>query len=334
MSEFVNLDQGSDQGFVQSNNYFGDGSPTLSSLQVDKSLCNSGPVCSEQTAQAEDDYSLSGADEMEMAQVMDALFEQTDAPTDTPDMNQDSTSEDDKKSRRQNPPDHGSDQTDLGDVAAEPDLLDEDVDWDLVTASISESALTPAVLCDAEPVRPAATLSPKSTPIVRPPFPASIRDRSVVVGLSTTVSMRTCFRVGELFNTHAKCAREKQDVVLELFARVTYSSRESVARTQHFQMRDLYTDRQPFLSGVFKDWKSGGYIDDQTKALIGHGGKDKLCRCLCKLVDDMKTATSRSAQILSIRETTWDEVHEVLRVASRDAGSENNVRNEVTSSAS
>ncbi|KAF6814207.1 hypothetical protein CMUS01_12695 [Colletotrichum musicola] len=198
---------------------------------------------------------------------------------------------------------------------------------------MSKSTPTPAVTCDAEPTTSATTLSPNSTPIVRPPFPACIRDRSVVVGLSTTVLMRTCFRVGELLNTHAKCAREKQDVVMELFARVAYSSRESAAKTQHFQLRDLYTDHQPFLSGVFKDWKSGSSIDEETKALTGHGGKDKLCRCVCKMTDDKKTATGRSAQILSIRETTWDEVHEALRIVSRDAGSENGARDDMTSSA-
>ncbi|KAF6809240.1 hypothetical protein CSOJ01_07023 [Colletotrichum sojae] len=332
MSQFVDLDQGSDSGFVLSNDG-GAGSPSLSSPQAEKPPCDSGPGHSEETAPVEDDYSLDGSDEMEMAQMMDALVEKAAPPSEAPNTDGDSKSADGQEPHTPQEPVHRSDRTDPGDIAAEPDLLDEDVDWDLVTASMGNSTTTPAVTCDAEPTTPAAALSPYSTPIVRHPFPANIRDRSVVVGLSTTVLMRTCFRVGELLNTYAKCAREKQDVVMELFARVTYSCRESAARTQHFQLRDLYTDRQPFLSGVFKDWKSGGSIDEQTKALTGHGGKDKLCRCVCKMADDKKTATGRSAQILSIRETTWDEIHEALRILSRDAGSENGVREDVASSA-
>ncbi|GJD02180.1 hypothetical protein ColKHC_11005 [Colletotrichum higginsianum] len=64
--------------------------------------------------------------------------------------------------------------------------------------------------------------------------------------------MRICFRIGEMLNAFTKCARERQDVVLELFARVNYSSRELSARVQHFQLRDLFTDRQPFLGGTLK----------------------------------------------------------------------------------
>ncbi|KAK2006340.1 hypothetical protein LZ32DRAFT_102199 [Colletotrichum eremochloae] len=205
----------------------------------------------------------------------------------------------------------------------EPDFLDEDIDWDIVTACAMNATANPKAKVPVDHVSMQETSAPSSaTPIIRPPFPPKVRDRSVVVGLSSTTMMRTCFRIGELLNAHTKCTREKQDVVLELFARVRHSSRESTARVQHFQLRDLFTDKQPYLSGVFRDWKLNSSLDHHSKSFLGPSGENKLCRCVCKL-SDTKTATiGRSAMILSIRETAWDKIFWALRIVARDAPSD------------
>ncbi|EFQ36185.1 uncharacterized protein GLRG_11326 [Colletotrichum graminicola M1.001] len=205
----------------------------------------------------------------------------------------------------------------------EPDFLDEDIDWDTFTACEKDATRSPetGMLVDAASMQ--ETSSPSSpTPIIRPPVPPKMRDRSVVVGLSSTTMMRTCFRIGELLNAHAKCTRDKQDVVLELFARVRYSIRETTTRVQHFDLRDLFTDRQPFLSGTFREWKLNSSLDHDSRSFLGLSGQNKLCRCVCKLSNARETTIGRSAMILSIRETTWDEIFWALRIVARDAPSD------------
>ncbi|OLN85136.1 hypothetical protein CCHL11_06323 [Colletotrichum chlorophyti] len=203
----------------------------------------------------------------------------------------------------------------------EPDLLDDDVDWDIVTACAQNATPTPVAKSGfSDFPRPATSSIP--APFVRPPFPTKTRDRSMVVGLSSKTMMRTCFRIGELLNAHTQSVRDKQDIVVELFARVSYSSRETITKTQHVQFWDLFTDRQPYLNGIFRGWKNGGPADGQSKTFLGPSGNNTLCRCICKLLYDKKATIGRSASILSIRETTWDEVHWALRIVTRDAVSE------------
>ncbi|TIC97487.1 hypothetical protein CH35J_006617 [Colletotrichum higginsianum] len=204
-----------------------------------------------------DMYSLGGIDEDEMNQLLAtaAVAKAAQVPPSSVvhKMDQDSRSAESFDSQLQ----FSSPATSPGGTSksefSEPDLLDEDVDWNLVTACADEAAPSSRTKSLGEDSRPQTTSAPSDpAPFVRPSFPVKVRDRSVVVGLSSATMMRTCFRIGEMLNAFAKCAREKQDVVLELFARVNYSSRELSARVQHFQLRDLFTDRQPFLGGTLK----------------------------------------------------------------------------------
>ncbi|OBR03478.1 Sequence orphan [Colletotrichum higginsianum IMI 349063] len=106
--------------------------------------------------------------------------------------------------------------------------------------------------------------------------------------------MRICFRIGEMLNAFTKCARERQDVVLELFAR--------------------------WLGSVVDGHSS--VVDGHSSAFLGPSGKNKLCRCVCRLSYDSKAAIGRTASILSIRETDWDEIQWALRMVARDAASD------------
>ncbi|KAK1636969.1 hypothetical protein BDP81DRAFT_216550 [Colletotrichum phormii] len=351
MNKYVNLDKVGGEGFVPvkelPGEYHGDASETLSNvdedpgkpfpeLDVDRLAQSSSR--SEETI--EDDYDLEGFDEEELIQLLEGTGDKPPclAPSSViqkMDCDSRSASSFDSKLQFSEPDTSTSAISPKADLA-EPNLLDEDVDWDLVT----ECAATAA---DASPNQKSGSSidsNPKEAqkeclspaPFVRPPFPDKMRDRSVVVGLSSAMMMRTCFRIGELLNAQAKCSREKQDVFFELFARVIYSNRENVARVQHLQLRDLFTERQPFLSGVFKGWKSGGPVDDQSKVFLGPDGKNKLCRCVCKVSEDKKAAIGRSATILSIRETTWDEVQWAMRIVARDATSYDDVDTEVKES--
>ncbi|KAJ0338727.1 hypothetical protein KNSL1_012306 [Colletotrichum chrysophilum] len=344
MDEFVDLDggvQGLDDTVKALDGHHDSESQELSSQHIEQASSELVPAPSEdapaEDAPAEDvppledDYGLDDSDDEAMIQLVEASG---DTPSRLPPSSVTQRTDSDSRSARsydsrlQHSTPAESQHAHLKNTYEQPDLLDEDVDWDLVTACATKATTTPAEAKHTGVVSPNPSASSSMTPITRPPFPKKTRDRSVVVGLSTTITLRTCFRIGELLNAHTKCARDKQDVVMELFARIRNSSRESTSKTQHFELKDLFTDRKPFLYGAFKEWKSGGLVDSQTQALVGRDWKDKLCRCICKLVEDKKSPIGRSAQILSISETTWDDVHFALRIVTRDPGSDDGTQDE------
>ncbi|TDZ24582.1 hypothetical protein Cob_v002278 [Colletotrichum orbiculare MAFF 240422] len=85
---------------------------------------------------------------------------------------------------------------------AEPDLLDDDVDWDLVTQCVTKVTANDKKSDAADGDSTSSTLAP----FTRPPFPA-----------------------------------------------------------KHFQLRDLFSDNQPYLTGTFKDWRNGSCADAQSR---------------------------------------------------------------------
>lgn len=95
------------------------------------------------------------------------------------------------------------------------------------------------------------------TPLVRSPFPKPLRDRSPILGLSSTGVLRTCFRIGEALNAASLAHRTGKDVIIELYARVTSSSRQQEGYKQYFQFADLFhSERPPFLDGTYELWKN------------------------------------------------------------------------------
>ncbi|KAI4871107.1 hypothetical protein F4820DRAFT_401485 [Hypoxylon rubiginosum] len=161
-----------------------------------------------------------------------------------------------------------------------------------------------------------------SKPFSRPSFPEKVRDRPVVTGLSSNAMLRTCFRMGEMINQAVRCLTHGQEVVFELFARVTYSSRESLAKTQHFQFVDLFKDQQPYPGGTLTNWRAGGQLDRQSMAFLDKGKKRKVCRCLCKPRRDSKTEVGFTLIILAIREADWTQVEWAKKVVCGDSKSD------------
>ncbi|KAK2020605.1 hypothetical protein LX32DRAFT_733931 [Colletotrichum zoysiae] len=338
MDDFVNLDTIADQGFIPSNgplvchHQCATQTPSESHakpfphLDVEnlKQAVQDGETTMEDDTL--DEYSIDGSDIEDMVMLLASADASPSKPSPSPlhqniDQAPMSTGSFDPKF-------HSSCSEASHDEASrinfsEPDFLDEDIDWDTVAACAKHTTSSPKtkILAEAASMQE-ATSPPGPTPITRPPFPRKMRDRSVVVGLSSMTVIRTCFRIGELLNTHAKCTREKQDVVLELFARVGHSSRETTARVQHFKLLDLFTDRQPFLSGALRNWKLNSSLDHHTRCFLGPSGENKLCRCVCRLSNSKETTIGRTAIILSIREMDWDEIYWALRVVARDAPSD------------
>ena len=80
-------------------------------------------------------------------------------------------------------------------------------------------------------------------PFARPPFPKPIRDRSPILGLTNRAVLRTCFRIGEALNAAAVASRTNTDAVIELYARIIHSERETdKGFKQFFQFADLFTE--------------------------------------------------------------------------------------------
>ncbi|PMD18830.1 hypothetical protein NA56DRAFT_221817 [Hyaloscypha hepaticicola] len=154
-------------------------------------------------------------------------------------------------------------------------------------------------------------------PFARPDFPILARDRSPVTGVSALTFLRVCFRIGELFKEGARCEALKQDAVIELFARVTFSSREAGTNKQHFQFADLWHDRPPFPNGVLFNYRTSGLVESESKALLG-ADEGTLARCLGRLKRDSKSETGWMLHIANIRMTDWEEIKWTKRIVSAD----------------
>jgi hypothetical protein len=150
-------------------------------------------------------------------------------------------------------------------------------------------------------------------PFARPDFPALVLDRSPVVGFSAQTYLRTCFRIGEMFKEGVRCGSLAQDAVIELFARVVFSSRETGSTKQHFQFADLWHDRPPYPNGLLADYKTTRLAESESKVFLGESGK--MARCLGRFKRDVKSSV-RVLHIINIRETDWEEIRWTKEIVS------------------
>jgi hypothetical protein len=150
-------------------------------------------------------------------------------------------------------------------------------------------------------------------PFARPDFPALVLDRSPVVGFSGQSYLRTCFRIGEMFKEGARCSSLGQDAVIELFARVTLSSRETGSTKQHFHFADLWHDRRPYPNGILANYKTSGLVESESKVFLS--GNGKMARCLGRLKRDFKIGVWM-LHIINIRETDWEEIRWTKEIVS------------------
>ncbi|KAG9232320.1 hypothetical protein BJ875DRAFT_497559 [Amylocarpus encephaloides] len=156
----------------------------------------------------------------------------------------------------------------------------------------------------------------------RPEFPELVRDRCPIVGVSSQSFLRVCFRVGEMFREGARCKAAGQDGVIELFARVTFSSREGGTTKQYFQFADLWSDNPPFPTGILLNYKVSGLAESESKVFVG-SGKGQMARCLGRLKKERKSNTGWVFYIINIRETDCEEIRWTKRVVSAGTHREN-----------
>ncbi|KAL8651705.1 MAG: hypothetical protein Q9210_003098 [Variospora velana] len=145
-------------------------------------------------------------------------------------------------------------------------------------------------------------------PFVRCPYPALVRDRSPILGLSSNTFLRTCFRIGEALNAGSTALRARTDAVIELYARVLFSERPSGSLKQHFQFADIFCpDKPPFLKGTYGLWKGVELWDLDSKVFLGQKGKGKMVRVVGRMVRDEKTR-GLELSMLSVWEADWEDV--------------------------
>lgn len=212
---------------------------------------------------------------------------------------------------------------------------------DLTDADDFLSAATmPSAACS-QPYRP-LTLSGRqaasnpyhwsiTAPIVRPPFPKSVNDRSHILGVSSSTLLRTCFRLGEAMNVGCNAVRHGQSVVIELYARVASSYREVEGTRQtgkqFFMLRDVFHEHPPYLQAVFEGWKGVQLFDDDAAAFLGCGREDeeggldvdvdadagvgKLCRAVGRMSREGK---SWVFVMSSVWEAGWEDLQAVQAI--------------------
>ena len=139
-------------------------------------------------------------------------------------------------------------------------------------------------------------------PIVRPPFPGSVRDRSPIIGLSSNTLLRTCFRIGEAINQSYQAAKSGKHMVIELYARVLASERTDTG--QYFTFCDLFHAKPPYIKGMYDAaiWKAVQLFEYDSRRLLQQG---RICRCIGTMKRDGK---ERIMTIHNIWEATWEDV--------------------------
>ena len=183
-------------------------------------------------------------------------------------------------------------------------LFDDDDDMQLDEIDLSAIAELP---------RDSPLIPQPRQPIQRASFPAEVSSHSPITGLSAESFLRTCFRIGEALNVGCNAVRRNQNVLLELFARVSSSrmAPEESSPRQHFELVDLFHDNPPLMNAVF-ELSGKRVLDNDARDLLGADvASPSLCRCVGSMTRvDCKWVLA----ILSIRRVDWEEVEYVAGI--------------------
>lgn len=143
------------------------------------------------------------------------------------------------------------------------------------------------------------------SPIVRCPFPPSVRDRSPVIGLTSDTLLRTCFRIGEAINQGCYASKTSKQAIIELYARVFDS--ELTDTQQLFTFCDLFHAKPPYVKAAYSAaiWKSVELFEYDSRRLLHKG---RICRCIGTMKRDGKDWVM---VILNVWEATWQDINRV-----------------------
>ncbi|KAF2124008.1 hypothetical protein P153DRAFT_371309 [Dothidotthia symphoricarpi CBS 119687] len=139
-------------------------------------------------------------------------------------------------------------------------------------------------------------------PIVRSPFPSPVRDRSPIIGLSSNMLLKTCFRIGEAINQGHLASKAGKHVMLELYARVLSSERDDAK--QDFVLCDLFHAKPPYIKAVYDAtiWKQVQLFNYDSQRLLQEG---RICRCMGKMKCEKKEWVMT---VSNVWEATWEDI--------------------------
>ncbi|KAK6433805.1 hypothetical protein LTR95_010015 [Oleoguttula sp. CCFEE 5521] len=143
------------------------------------------------------------------------------------------------------------------------------------------------------------------TPVARIPFPPPILDRAPLFGVTNAVTLRICFRVGEAVNAGCQAVRMNKNVVLELYARVTSSHRETKPLASRFSR---------FMTCTFDLWDQSTLWELDSRPFLNAGPGGLLARMIARMKrDGMKWRL----EILNIWQADWDDVDYVAGICAK-----------------
>ncbi|RKF65212.1 hypothetical protein OnM2_011012 [Erysiphe neolycopersici] len=160
-------------------------------------------------------------------------------------------------------------------------------------------------------------------------FPQLVNNDSPIIGLSSSNCLRTCFHIQEMINEAQRFMTLNTAPVIELFAHVHHSYRETNTTRQIFQFSDMWLDKPSFLNGILMNYKAARLIDEESQIFIDNDSKKQLARILAtpKRIEEKgtmnrKTDTTISSSsssswllhIISIRKTDLEEMNWTRRI--------------------
>jgi hypothetical protein len=211
------------------------------------------------------------------------------------------------------------------------DIIDID-NW-LQLSDLETEAMIPTKTEEAEvkpqqpdPLSPQApgSLAAAMLPVARPTFPSAILDRSPLLNITSSLALKTCFRIGEALNVGAHYARQSSSfvndgILIELYARVISSCRPSChsSSCQNFILGDLWSEKGPKLQGEWTGWKGSKLFESDAKNLLtgeDNDGDNKTCRVVGRMKRENK---EWRLTVLSAWECGWEDVEIVKGVVFR-----------------
>ncbi|KAF7890985.1 uncharacterized protein EAF02_001310 [Botrytis sinoallii] len=237
---------------------------------------------------------------------------------------------------------------------SKPPATQEDADWRFITSTALRSVKAPVIQSSEALIQPLKNrrLEKLSTPVqsiqtniskmwlddsddylpltpfARPKFPQIVQDRCPINGLSSQTILRVCFRIGEMLKEGGRCNALGQDAIIELFARVNFSSREPGTTKQHFQFSDLFHDRPPFAKGILANFKTSGLAESESRIFI-ESSESLMARCLGRVKKDVKNG-SWLLHIINVRVTDWEEIRWTKRIVCGEREEEVDVKTTAT----
>ncbi|KAG0132698.1 hypothetical protein HOY82DRAFT_538665 [Tuber indicum] len=157
-----------------------------------------------------------------------------------------------------------------------------------------------------------------TVPIERSSFPAVVRERSPIHGLSADRTVKTCFHIKDAVEVATLVAKAKMkgDVLVELFAKVLRNRTMDGGTHQKFQFCDMFLVGPPLLPGEYAAPKACGPWDTNSRVFVG--------TAMVRVVGRMKKRNSArewTLKIENIRDADWGDVDWVRGVV---CGSTNN----------